>query len=289
MYATLSRLARAYTFKGHEMSEELQNDEYVEETEAEDVQTEETNESESSDLATDSDGEHENQPDDETIAKEKREAATNEAFNRQHRKYQDEKRRADQLQNQLAQYAPKNEAPPVLDSPDPFDDDYDTKQKAYIESVRQAERYNYQQEQSSYFESQQQADKQQKMQTELNTKAESYTGRAKEFGIKPEELQQAGQMVASYGLSDDLAMFILDDEQGPLITRHLSTNHADAEKIAGMTSMQAAMYIERTVKPKVAALKKKQTNTPNPATKISGGGGDKDAGRYKHSGNAKFE
>ena len=271
------------------MSEELQNDEYVEETEVEDTQAEETNESESSDLATDSDGEHEEKPDDEAIAKEKRDTATNEAFNRQHRKYQDEKRRADEYEQRLKQLEPKQQAPQTLDAPDPFDDDYDTKQRAYIESVRQTERHNYQQEQSSQYESQQRAYQQQTMQTELNTKAETYTGRAKEFGIKPEELQQAGQMVASYNLSDDLAMFILDDEQGPLITRHLSTNHADAEKIAGMNPMQAAMYIERTVKPKVAALKKKQTNTPNPATKIGGGGGDKDAGKYKYSAGATFE
>ena len=271
------------------MSEELQNDEYVEETEVEDVQDEETNESESSDLATDSDGEHENQPDDEAIAKEKRDNATNEAFNRQHRKYQDEKRRADELEQRLTKLQPTQEAPQVLESPDPFDDDYETKQKAYIDSIRQAERFSYQQEQFSQYTNQQQADKQQKMQAELNTKAESYTGRAKEYGIKPEELQQAGQMVASYNLSDDVAMFILEDEQGPLITRHLSNNHADAEKIAGMTPMQAAMYIERTVKPKVAALKKKQTNAPSPATKVSGGGGDKDAGKYKYTGKATFE
>lgn len=269
------------------MSDELQNDEYVEETEVEAIQTEETDESESSELAADSDGEHEQKPDD-TDQKQVNQDAVNEAINRQHRKYQEEKRRADELQKQLAQYAPKTQAPIVLESPDPFDDDYEVKQKAYIESIRQAERYSYQQEQSSELTNQQQAAKQQSMQEDLNTKAISYSGRAKEFGIKPEELQQAGQMVASYGLSDDVAMFILDDEKGPLITRYLSSNHADAEKIAGMNPMQAALYIERTVKPKVAAVKQKQTNAPSPATKISGGGGDKDAGKYKYIDGAEF-
>ena len=252
------------------MSDELQNDEYVEETETQDVQTEETNESESSELAADSDGEHKETSTDSEQTQVNQDAV-NKAIDRQHRKYQDEKRRADEFERRLAELQPKQQAPNELEAPDPFDDDYDTKQKAYIESIRQAERYSYQQEQSTQLTNQQQADKQQRTQADLNTKAESYTGRAKEFGIKPEELQQAGQMVASYGLSDDVAMFILEDEQGPLITRHLSTNHADAEKITGMTAMQAAMYIERTVKPKVAALKQKKTKTPSPATKVSGG------------------
>ena len=270
------------------MSDELQNDEYVEETESEDIESVETDESGSSDLATDSNDESEQDIKDREQSKVNQDSI-NEAINRQHRKYQEEKRRADAFEQRLAELQPKQQAPQVLDAPDPFDDDYDTKQKAYIDSIRQAERFSYQEETSQQLTQQQQADKQQKMQADLNTKAESYSGRAKEYGIKPEELQQAGQMVASYGLSEDLAMFILEDEQGPLITRYLSTNHADAEKIIGMSPMQAAMYIERTVKPKVAALKPKRTNAPSPATKISGGGGDKDAGKYKHSGNAKFE
>ena len=112
------------------MSDELQNDEYVEETEVEAIQAEETDESESSELAADSDGEHEQKPDD-TDQKQVNQDAVNEAINRQHRKYQEEKRRADELQKQLAQYAPKTQAPIVLESPDPFDDDYDVKQKVY--------------------------------------------------------------------------------------------------------------------------------------------------------------
>jgi len=270
------------------MSDELQNDEYVEETEVETIQDAEIDESESSELAADSDGEHEQKPDD-SDSRQVNQDSINEAINRQHRKYQEEKRRADDLQSQLSQYAPKQQAPQLLDSPDPFDDDYDTKQKAYIESVRQAERYSYGQEQSNQFNNQQQAAKQQQMQAELNTKAQSYSAKAKEYGIKPEELQQAGQILAGYGYSDDVAMSLLEDDQGPLIVMSLSKNHADAEKIAGMNIAQAVLYIERAVKPKVAASKKKQTNTPNPATKISGGGGDKDAGKYKYSAGATFE
>ena len=265
---------------------ELQNDEYVEELDSDNVEAEEIEES--SDLATDSDGEHEEKPDD-SEQKQVNQDAVNEAINRQHRKYQEEKRRADELEQRLTQLQPKEEAPQLLDRPDPFDDDYDTKLTAYEQSIRQAAQYDYAQKQQLQVSQQQQADKQREMQADLTVKAESYANKAKEYGIKPEELQQAGQLVASYGLSEDVAMFILEDAQGPLITKHLATNHADAEAIIGMNPMQAAMYIERTIKPKTAALKPKKTNAPNPAVKINGSGGDKDTGKYKFSGNAKFE
>lgn len=270
------------------MSETLQNDEYVEELDSDDTEVEEVNESQPEDLATDSDGEHEEKPDD-SEQKQVNQNAVNEAINRQHRKYQEEKRKNDELEQRLSQLQPKEQAPEILSRPDPFDDDYDTKLTAYEQSIRQSAQYEYAQQQQQQILQQQRAYQQQKMQADLTTKAATYAEKAKGYGINPQELQQAGQLVASMGLSEDVAMFILEDEQGPLITRHLAINHVDAEAIIGMAPLQAAMYIERTIKPKTAALKKKQTNAPAPATKIQGRGGDKDTGKYRFSSGANFE
>lgn len=271
-------------FKGHEMSE-LQNDEYVEEVESENVEVEEIEES--ADLATDSDGEHEEKPDDGE-QKQVNQDAVNEAINKQHRKYQEEKRRADEAERRLAEMQPKPQAPPIVDAPDPFDDDYETKQAAYVESVRQQAIFENNQQLQQQLSQNQQAAAQREQQASENAKIQAYVDNAKAMNISVEQLEQAGQVVGNYGISKDVQMFIVDDEQGPLVTQYLAANHVDAESIASMPPLQAAIYIERTIKPKIAALKPKTTNAPTPATKVSGGGGDKDAGKYRFSKGATF-
>ena len=264
---------------------ELQNDEYVEEMESDDVEAAEVEEP--SDLATDNDGEHDEKPDDGE-QKQVNQDAINEAINKQHRKYQEEKRRADEAERRLAEMQPKPQAPPMVEAPDPFDDDFDTKQAAYIESIRQQAIFENNQALQQQLSQSQQAAAQREQQASENAKIQTYVDNAKAMSISIEQLEQAGQVVGSYGLSKDVQMFIVDDKQGPLITQYLANNHTDAEAIAGMPPLQAAMYIERTIKPKVAALRPRTTNAPNPATKVSGGGGDKDAGKYRFSKGASF-
>ena len=264
---------------------ELQSDEYVEEVESDNVEVTEVEEP--SDLATDSDGEHEEKPDDGE-QKQVNQDAVNEAINKQHRKYQEEKRRADAAEQRLAEMQPKPQAPTPVDAPDPFDDDYEAKQAAYIESIRQQAVFENNQQLSEQLTQNQQAATQREQQASENAEIQTYVDNAKAMNISIEQLEQAGQVVGNYGIGKDVQMFIVNDEQGPLITQYLATNHADAEAVAGMIPMQAAMYIERTIKPKVAAMKPKTTNAPNPATKVSGGGGDKDAGKYRFSKGAQF-
>jgi hypothetical protein len=173
-----------------------------------------------------------------------------------------------------------------LERPDPYEDDYDTKQTAYEESIRQSAVFEANKLHQQSEAQRQQAEKQRQYGADLNAKASTYNVRAKEFGISEQDLQQAGQMLGSYALGDDVAMFILDDEQGPLITKYLAANHADADAITKMSPMQAAMYIERTIKPKVAALKPKVTSAPEPATRVKGGAKQPDG--YKYLDGAEF-
>lgn len=219
--------------------------------------------------------------------------AVNDAINRQHKKFRDEERRANELQRQLEETQkqlqttqPASEIPPM---PDAFDDDYAEKVKARDEAIRQQSINQAQQQlvmQQQQAQQQQQAFEQQQAQAK---KVESYTSRAKELNIDINDLQVAGQTVMSYGIGNDLAMAILDDPDGPLITNHLAANPAEALQVAQMNPVQQAMYIERTVRPKAAALKPRQSSAPAPADDVRGSGVDPDAGKYPHTKNAKFE
>ena len=262
---------------------ELQNDEYVEELDSENVEVEEIEES--ADLATDSDGEHEEKPEDGE-QKQVNQDAVNEAINKQHRKYQEEKRRADEAERRLAEMQPKPQAPPIVDAPDPFDDDYDTKQAAYVESIRQQAVFENNQRLSQQLTQNQQEATQREQQASENKEIQTYVDNAKAMNISIEQLEQAGQALGN--LAKGVQMGIVKDAQGPLITQYLASNFAEAEALTNMSEYQASSYIEQVVKPKVAALKPKTTNAPNPATKVSGGGGDKDAGKYRFSKGAQF-
>jgi len=106
----------------------------------------------------------------------------------------------------------------------------------------------------------------------LNKNIDTYRGRAATYGIKPEELQAAGNTVANYGIHDDLVQFILDDDHGPLITKYLSRNPVELEELSRLSPAAAAVRIERIVRGKALALKPKVTATPDPTDRPRGSG-----------------
>lgn len=106
----------------------------------------------------------------------------------------------------------------------------------------------------------------------LNKDIDTYRGRATTFGIKPEELQEAGNRVAQFGIHDDVVQFILGDEHGPLITKYLSRNPNELDELSRLNSAQAAVRIDKLVRGKALALKPKVTETPDPADRPRGSG-----------------
>ena len=102
----------------------------------------------------------------------------------------------------------------------------------------------------------------------LQKSAESYTAKAVQLGIKPDELEAAGKFVHSYGISDDLRDVILADETGPLITKYLSLHEDELDELVRMHPIQAALRIERQIKPKAAALKPRVSNAPEPPESV---------------------
>ncbi len=170
---------------------------------------------------------------------------------------------------------------------DQFDDNYDAELKAHIDAsnanavyISQNETYLHQQQLS-----QQQAA--QAQQVKVQESMASYSQKATELGIKQEELQAAGNVVANYNLSQDLVMEILGDSDGPLITKHLAANPQDGYKLAGMSLYSAGKFLDG-IKTKASALKPKTSNAPTPASNLQGNGVDPDANKYKHSKGVKF-
>lgn len=181
------------------------------------------------------------------------------------------------------QAAAVKDIPPM---PDQFDDDFAEKVRLRDEAIVAQTKYNttvndnLQREQ---FQQQQQA---QAKQEAIQKSAISYTSKANELGIKQEELQAAGNKVASYGLSDDLVMHILADSDGPLITKHLAANPQEGFELANLSPFAVGQFLDG-IKQKASALKPKTSNTVDPVESLQGNSVTPTDG-YKNIEGAKF-
>lgn len=202
--------------------------------------------------------------------------AINKAIDRQHKKYRDEERlrlaaeeENEKLRQQLEQYKPQQVELPQR--PDPFDDDFEAKQKAYEDAIAQNARLAAEQEIISRQQQEQQALEQQKAQAELDNQVKVYSERAVKLGIKPEELQQAGNTIAQYGMHQEIVTEILKDPEGALITKYLADRPEELINLQSMPPLQAMLHIERNVRVKASELRPKESNATPPPTQLSGG------------------
>lgn len=78
-------------------------------------------------------------------------------------------------------------------------------------------------------------------------------------------MQVAGNSLANYGIDESLGQFILEDDQGPLITTYLASNPQELDELRSMSPAKAAARVESQIRSKaVAARPKKVTDTPDP-------------------------
>jgi len=108
----------------------------------------------------------------------------------------------------------------------------------------------------------------QRQQEQLN----QYSQRAETFGISAEQMQKDAQAVSQF-VSNDLANFLVEDPQGPLIAGHLSRNFVQLDEIQRMSPVQAVSFIEREIRPNLAGTKK-TTKAPKPAEVVHGNAPD---------------
>jgi len=198
------------------------------------------------------------------------------AINRQHKKYRDEERRrieAEQRLQQLEsiQMPQQNDRPDIPPPPDPFDENYDQKIAERDAAIQRAAQWTAEEQARQHQEYQQMLQAAQQRASQLRSSLQTYTGRAEKLGVKPEDLQVAGSAVATMGINDDVATYILQNDQGPLITTYLARHPAELVALNGMGPMQAAVHIETKLRGKAERAHGK-TQAPPPPESLDGGG-----------------
>ena len=196
------------------------------------------------------------------------------AINRKHFQFMEATRRADGLQarvDELEAGQPQEQRPEIPDLPDVDAANYTALMTARDEAIRLASAFDTRQ--VTTREQQQATDEKtrQDQQTEFITTAQTYTERAVKLGVSAEDLKAAGDTVAAYGISDELAQLLLDDDQGPLITAYLAKNPAELERLRTLPPLQAAVRVATEIKSKVKPTNG-ITNAPPPADTLDGGG-----------------
>ena len=253
------------------MSDTPQNDEPINEVVNEEVVT---NDSVlESDTSSQVQAESTEQVDEAAVAQEK----ANAAFNKQYgeKKQLERDLAAQREENAKYQQAERDRQAAAVgtlpDFPDEFDDNFEEKKAIYLNALQAQANFNAT---NNAYEQQQQDNQQQAAQAQqvkAHQSMASYNQKATELGIKPEELQAAGNAVMQYNLSNDLAMHILGDPDGPLITKHLAANPQDGYQLATMSPYSVGQFLDG-IKVKASALKPKTSNAPPPATNLSGNG-----------------
>jgi hypothetical protein len=189
------------------------------------------------------------------------------------------KREAETLRKQLAdaQKGPQPERPVIPEVANPLgvtEAEFRQQQAQREEAIRNAAIFDANQKAQQEQQAQQEAARQREQQEALIKTTQTYSSRAVQLGMKSDELERAGAVVAQFGLDDQLAGLILGDDQGPLITKYLAENLGELERINALASRNpfgAAIEIVNIIKPKAASLKPRVSNAPPPAETVGSG------------------
>jgi len=245
----------------------IEQEEIDETPETEDqVEQEETPEPDSESATDSGDSQHEKQVE----FTEEQQKIFNDAVGKKVFKLREKEREAEALRSRLEELermVPQQGKPAVPEAPDPFalsDAEYRQKLVARDQAIREATAWEAQQQATLWQRQQAQLEQQQRQQERQQEEVKAYATRAKQLGITPAELQDAGTLVAGYGIDPALVEMILADDHGPLITKFLARNQMELERLTQMPVTAAAVKLATDLKAKAVAMKPKVTNTPDP-------------------------
>jgi hydroxylamine reductase (hybrid-cluster protein) len=203
----------------------------------------------------------------------------NDAIGKKVRQTRDMERRAEQLQRQVDELkarVPVEHRPEVQAAPDPFsisDEEYKRSLAQRDQQVLAQANFDHQRKQQQEQEHRVRQEQAQAQHQQQDEKIRDYAGRAAKLGIKAEDLQVAGNAVAQHGIGAELGQYILESDQGPLITTYLANNPLELDELKYLSAAQAAVAIETKIKPLAAASQpKKVTDTPDPLERPHGAG-----------------
>lgn len=185
------------------------------------------------------------------------------------RQAEDAKRELEELRRASAPKAPSAPSAPDRWSYD-SDEDFNEALEEYVN--KKAEVTAYETQKRMQEDQQAEALRQQHMQQQqaLSEKAQAYSSRAKDLGVSAEELQQAGSMIQAFGIRDDVVAAILEDADGPLITKYLASNPQSIDALNGSTWLNGQEVFNR-IKQNASGLKPKTSAAPPPPEVLTGG------------------
>lgn len=157
---------------------------------------------------------------------------------------EDEKKRLAEELETLRAKVPEDSVPVVPPAPDPFDDDYQAKLEARDKALLEKANWDATQTMKAQRETEAQQQLQQKEQQQAYEKTVAFISAGDNMGIEQEDLAKAMMSVGQVGLGKEMADYIVGDPQGPELTLYLSKNLQEVEKIRGMSTPQAAVYVE---------------------------------------------
>jgi hypothetical protein len=195
----------------------------------------------------------------------------------------EEREKREVLERRLAELqAPvRPDIPPV---PDPYDQDFHAKSQYRDAMLQKQAQYDAEVRLHQRIIEDAKQQEQAKEVEAFKQTAASYAEKAGKLGVQAQELQQAGTVVAQYGINERLATRILRDERGPEITVYLSRNIHELDAINGMEPEDAAVYMETVVKPKARRAPPVLAAAPTETLKGSGapeGAGGPDGATYE--------
>lgn len=205
--------------------------------------------------------------------------AVNKAINKQHAKFREEERKRLESDKKLAAAEEKLKALEaekgditIPEIPDSYDENYEDKIKARDEAIKQKaiqeagektaiEKQNADIEVANKVE-----------QERINSLVNEYDKRIVTLGLDANDIKNAVQTVVDYGVSGEVREFILQQEDGPLITKYLAENPIQLDELRNMTPIQAAFKISSEIREAAAVLKPQASNAPDPADVLAGRG-----------------
>jgi len=204
--------------------------------------------------------------------------AIQKAINRKHfqvkeaeAKLEAERQRVAELEAKLNANKSDDTPPEIPELPDPYDEEYEKKVASRDEIIKQHAMYQIK---LKLQEAQQQAivKNQQKQHEETIKKAvESFDSNAEKLNLDKEDLKESENIVGAYVKDPQLATFLLEHEQGPLLVDYLAKNVTEFDKLSGMNNLSQAVHLVTNVLPK-ALSKTKKTKAPDPIDVDTGRG-----------------
>jgi multidrug efflux pump subunit AcrB len=201
------------------------------------------------------------------------------AINKQHAKYREEERKRIETEKKLEDANKKLEAieaekgevviPPI---PDPYEDDFEEKLKAREDAITRNAQKDAQQQSALDKQNAQREAVEKANQERVQVLIDDYDKRIGTLGLDANDIARAGKTVVDYGISGEVAEFILQQEDGPLITKYLADNPLELDDLRNMQPIDAALRINSTIKEAASALKPQASNAPDPVETLNGRG-----------------